>query len=114
MSQLQILAKMTIHDGKLDAFKDLARQCAAIVREKDTGTLVYDWYFNSDETVCRLHEKYSSSDACLQHMSNVGDLLGILFGMCDISLEVHGTPSEQLIGLVSGMDVTLYDHFVGL
>ncbi len=37
MSELQCVARLEIHDGKLDEFKRLAAKCAELVRTKDTG-----------------------------------------------------------------------------
>ena len=48
MSELQCVARLKIHDGKLDEFKRLAAKCAGLVRTKDTGTLQYELYFNSN------------------------------------------------------------------
>jgi hypothetical protein len=42
MSELQCVARLKIHDGKLDEFKRLAAKCAELVRTKDTGTLQYE------------------------------------------------------------------------
>jgi len=39
MCELQCVARLKIHDGKLDEFKRLAAKCAELVRTKDTGTL---------------------------------------------------------------------------
>ena len=44
MSELQCVARLKIHDGKLDEFKRLAAKCAELVRTKDTGTLQYQLY----------------------------------------------------------------------
>ena len=41
MSELQCVARLKIHDGKLDEFKRLAAKCPELVRTKDTGTLQY-------------------------------------------------------------------------
>ena len=51
MSELQCVARLKIHDGKLDELKRLAAKCAEL-RTKDTGTLQYELYFNSDDTEC--------------------------------------------------------------
>lgn len=50
MGELQSVARLKIHDGKLDEFKRLAAKCAELVRTKDTGTLQYEQYINSDNT----------------------------------------------------------------
>ena len=37
MSELQCVARLKIHDGKLDEFKRLAAKCAELVRTKTPG-----------------------------------------------------------------------------
>jgi quinol monooxygenase YgiN len=65
MNELQVTARIRIHDGKLDDFKNAAERCVTSVREKDTGTLQYDWFFNDDETECVVRERYRDSDAVI-------------------------------------------------
>ena len=48
MSELQGIARLKIHQGKLEEFKRLAAKCIESVRNRDTGTLQYDWFFSSD------------------------------------------------------------------
>ena len=67
MSELQCVARLKIHYGKLDEFKRLAAKCAELVRTKDTGTLQYELYFNSDNTECLVFERYRDSRALLDH-----------------------------------------------
>jgi Antibiotic biosynthesis monooxygenase len=64
MSELQCVARLKIHDGKLDEFKRLAAKCAELVLTKDTGTLQYELYFNSEHTECLVFERYRDSQAC--------------------------------------------------
>ena len=52
MNELQCIARLKIHYGKLDEFKRLAARCMELVRTKDTETLQYELYFNSDNTEC--------------------------------------------------------------
>ena len=39
MSELQCVARLSIHDDKLDEFERLAAKCAGLARTQDTGTL---------------------------------------------------------------------------
>jgi quinol monooxygenase YgiN len=57
MSELLCIARLKIHHGKLDEFKRFAAKCAELVRTKDTGTLQYELYFNSDNTECLVFER---------------------------------------------------------
>jgi quinol monooxygenase YgiN len=46
MSELQVTARLKIHDGKLEEFSRVAVECMESVRTKDSGTLQYDWFFS--------------------------------------------------------------------
>jgi quinol monooxygenase YgiN len=77
--KLQLSARMKIREGKLEGFKRQAAICISQVKEKDPGTLQYDWFLNSDKTECEIREAYESSEALLAHVSNLRGPLGILF-----------------------------------
>jgi len=97
MSELQCLARLKIHNGKLDEFKRLAAKCAELVCTKDTGTLQYELYFNSDNTECLVFERYRDSQALLDHLKNLGDTMAAILQTCSGSGEICGTPSPELI-----------------
>jgi quinol monooxygenase YgiN len=80
MSELQCIARLKIHDGKLDEFKCLAAKCAELVRTKDTGTLQCELYFNNDNTECLVFERYRDSQALLDHHKNLEDTWPRFFG----------------------------------
>ncbi|NNJ89497.1 MAG: hypothetical protein HKP53_08845 [Eudoraea sp.] len=114
MNNLQLTARFVIHEGKLDKFKELARACMHSTQEKDPGTLQYDWYFNSDETECRVRETYTDSDAVLAHIGNLGSLLGELLLITDFYPELYGAPSEALIKATAALKPKIYSHFQSL
>jgi quinol monooxygenase YgiN len=114
MSELQVTARFTIHDGKLAEFKALAAECMKSVREKDTGTLQYDWFFDSDETVCVVRETYRDSAAVFEHIGNLGDTFGALLATADIDLEVFGTPTQELIDGTAELGPRIYGPFQSL
>jgi quinol monooxygenase YgiN len=80
MSELLCIARLKIHHGKLDEFKHLAARCVELVRTKDTGTLQYESYFNSDNTECLVFERYRDSQALLDHHKNLGTRWPRFFG----------------------------------
>ena len=112
MSELQCVARLKIHAGKLDEFKRLAATCAELVRTKDTGTLQYELYFNSDNTECLAFERYRDSQALLDHFKNLGDTMAAVFETCSGSGEVCGTPSLELIESLKGSPVQVYRPFL--
>jgi quinol monooxygenase YgiN len=50
MSRIQVSAKMKIIEGMLEEFKQQVAKCISAVKEKDPGTLQYDWFLSSDKT----------------------------------------------------------------
>ena len=65
--KIQLSARMKIREGKLEGFKRQVAVCISYVKEKDPGTLQYDWFLNSDNTECEIREVYMSSEALLAH-----------------------------------------------
>ncbi|MCA1790251.1 MAG: antibiotic biosynthesis monooxygenase [Thioalkalivibrio sp.] len=97
MSQLQVTARLAIHDGKLDEFKEVAAKCMQIVRSQDSGTLQYDWFLSADQTECVVREAYRDSAAVLEHVANLGELFGALLAVSDFDVEIFGSPSAELV-----------------
>lgn len=114
MNELQITARLRIHDGKLNQFKTHAKACMESTRAKDEGTLQYDWFINEDGTECVVRERYVDSDALLDRLGNLGGRLGELLSVSDMSTEVCGTPSQELLKATEGIPKTVYSYFQGL
>jgi quinol monooxygenase YgiN len=112
MSELQCVARLKIHGGKLDEFKRLGAKCAELVRTKDTGTLQYELYFNSDNTECLVFERYRDSQALLDDHKNLGDTMAAILQTCSGSGEICGTPSEKLIEQLKDSPVQVYTPFL--
>ena len=114
MSQLQVSARFTIHAGKLDEFKQVAARCMQSVREKDTGTLQYDWFFNPDQTQFVVRETYRDSDAVFEHIANLGDNFAALLAVADMEIEAFGTPSASLLEATTWMSPRIYAPFLSI
>lgn len=119
MSKLEVSARMTIREGKLEGFK---RQAAEIIRqtgEKDTKTLRYDWFLNADQTACEVREVYESSEGLIEHRMHVGEAINWLFAeFADgHAVTIYGVPSPQLVAMTSavkGVDIEWYSFLRGL
>ena len=114
MNDIQVNARLKITPGKMDAFKKVAHSCVERVKQKDKGTIQYDWFYNEAKSECVVRERYVDSDAVLDHMANVGDLLSGLVALSTISLDIYGHPSENLKNALEGFDVCYYDFGIGL
>jgi quinol monooxygenase YgiN len=118
-NKLQVSARMKIREGKLEGFKRQAAVCISQAKEKDPGTLQYDWFLNGDRTECEIREAYKSSEDLLAHVANLREPLGILFEQyaTDHSVVIYGDPSPELMGnaaKMKGVGVKTYSFLQGL
>jgi quinol monooxygenase YgiN len=108
VSELQGIARIKLHEGKLEEFKRVAAQCMEIVRTKDTGTLQYDIYFNDDQSECIVHERYRDSEAIIEHAAHLGDLNAAIGASGFLSGALLGEPSAELRAMMADGEVGLF------
>ena len=106
MGELWGIARFRLHEGKLDEFKRLSARAMEIVRTKDSGTLMYDTYFNDDESECVVIERYRDSEAALQRAANLADIsAAVLATVSVVHGELLGEPSPELRAKLADSDV---------
>lgn len=112
MSQFEVRARLKVREGKLEEFKRHAAEMMRQTREKDRGTLAYDWFLSSDGTECEVREAYVDPDALVEHAFHVREAREALFAEAayDHKMVFYGDPSPRLAELVGkvGVDVTYY------
>jgi hypothetical protein len=83
-----------------------------VTREKDTGTLAYDWFVSNDGTKCQVREAYVDADALVEHALNVREAREAMFAefAYDHQMTFYGDPSPRLLALVDkvGVDATWF------
>jgi hypothetical protein len=109
--ELQGIGRFKFHEGELEEFKRLAAQCMEIVRAKDTGTLQYDMYFNDDQSECIVLERYTDSEALIEHAAHLGDLGEAIFATGWVSGELLGEPSAELRAKMVGGGVRRFTPY---
>ena len=107
MSKFEARAHLKVRDGQLEGFKRQASEMMRVTREKDTGTLAYDWFLSNDGTECEVHESYVDADALVEHALNVRDARAVMFAefAYDHQMAFYGDPSPRLIALVNKIGV---------
>ena len=113
-SAIHFNAKLVVQEGQMDKFKEVAKLCIAAVKEHDTGTLQYDWFIDEKSNTCIVRETYKNSQAVLEHMANVSELLPQLLEISTPTLEVFGTPSEELQTALAAFGPSVYPLYKGL
>ena len=119
MNKLEVSARMTVRKGKLKGFKQQAAEIIRQTKEKDTKTLRYDWFLNSDQTACEVREAYESSEGLIEHRMHIGEALNKLFNEFAYghAVTVYGDPSPQLVEIANaekGVDIKWYSFLKGL
>lgn len=119
MTTLDVSARMTVRKGRLEGFKRQAAECIKLTKEKDTKTLRYDWFLNSDQTECEIRESYESADGLVEHRTHIGEALTRLFSEFadNHTVTVYGEPSQQLVEMARRMprgSVKWYSFLQGL
>ena len=114
MKLIKVRALFKINEGQLDTFMALKQQFISVVKEKEKGTLMYDWYVNEDTMECAVLEDYADSQAVLEHAANTGALLQKAMEIGEISLEVYGNPNEELSGILKNFGAKIFPFSSGL
>ena len=118
MASLELSAHLTVRPGCLEGFKRQAAECIRITREKDTGTLRYDWFLSLDGTECEVREAYTGPEGLIEHNRNILEARTRLFKdyADNHFMTVYGEVSEPLLNLLKqhGVGYRWFSFFQGL
>jgi quinol monooxygenase YgiN len=112
MNRFEVRARLKVREGQLEGFKRQAGELMRLTRERDTGTLAYDWFISKDGTECEVREAYVDADALVEHGFHVREARDVLFAefAYDHKMAFYGEPSPRLVELVDqlGVDATYF------
>jgi quinol monooxygenase YgiN len=112
MSEFEVRAQLKLREGQLEGFKRQAAEMMRVTKEKDTGTLAYDWFLSNDGTECEVREAYVHPDALVEHAFHVREARDEMFAeyAYDHKMAFYGEPSPRLLELVNkiGVNVTYF------
>jgi hypothetical protein len=84
-----------------------------IVQERDSGTLRYDIFLNSDESEALVVEEYANTAALMEHLAHIGDdLSAAILATASVHGELLGDLSEELIEQLRGGPVQPFAPFM--
>jgi quinol monooxygenase YgiN len=103
ISILEVSARLKVRPGQLEGFKRQAAEIVRLAKERDTGTLRYDWFLSSDGAQCEVREAYVSSDALIEHRMHIGEALDKMFAEFaeDHTVYMFGDVSPKLREIVN-------------
>jgi len=99
MKRLELSARCKVREGRLDGFKGLAAEFIRQTREKDTGTLRFDWFLSRDQTECEIREEYLDAQSFMEHKANTAQVTQELFSQFadDHRVSIFGDPPAMLV-----------------
>jgi quinol monooxygenase YgiN len=115
-NRIHIRVEFIIKEGKIDEFKKLVQDMSRMVETNEPDTIDYEFYLNSDETKCVVHETYSNSEAALVHNNSIASqtILPKVFSVARLSrFDFYGKPSEELRELITRLNPQIYNLFTG-
>ena len=113
---VRLAVDLTISEGKLDAFQEIARVMVA-GSQKEPGTLGYDWYLSGDGRRCRIVETYADAEAVLAHLKGpvVQQLVPRLLEASSLGgFEVYGDPGLKAAQMLAGFGAEVFEPWHGL
>ena len=85
-----------VKDGELENMKKAIEAMVVATRTED-GAISYDFWLSEDDTTLYLYERYKDSEATLEHMKNVGNLLPAFINCVDLEpITIIGNCSNEL------------------
>ena len=112
MATFEVRARLRVRPGELDGFKRQAAEVMRQAREKDSGTVTYDWFLSQDGTECEVREGYVDADAFIEHAFNVREARDALFAKYaeGHKMAVYGDVPPKVIELMNkvGVDYTWF------
>ena len=96
MDEIQGIARVKFHPGKVEEWKRLSEEAMEIVRTRDRGTLQYEIFLNEDESEAVVYERYRDADAAIEHFSNISHLMEPIMATASVTGEVLGTPNAKM------------------
>ena len=105
--------EVVVNDGQLGAFKALLGEMVASTKS-EVNTLMYEWYFNEDESVCFINERYRDSAAAMTHLQAFGGFAErFMASVKPKRLVVMGKPGGDVREALAGLDPDYYEMHAG-
>ena len=100
--QIGVKATHSVAAGRVDDFKKLASEMIDVVKASEPGYLSYQWYLSDDEGTCTIVGVLQDSEAVLNHLANIGDMIGPLSEVAPATgIELYGNVSDELRAAVT-------------
>ncbi len=105
--------EVRIKEGKQQQFREFFTKMVGLT-QPEAETLIYEWYFSPDGTVCHIHERFADSEALLLHGESFGQHADEFFAITEtVRMSIHGSPSEQARQAIAGFHPEYFELAAG-
>ncbi len=111
--QLHWILELQVDASGVKDFKKLMIELVAVA-SLEPGTLIYEWYFNDDNSYCIINERYRDSAALLVHMQASAAYSERFLAVAKITrLTVLGNPDEPTRVALAGLKANYFAFDAG-
>ena len=98
------MLELEVLPGRNADFRSLMSEMVRSTREREPGTLNYEWNTSPDGTICHIYERYADSDAVMTHLESFGANFAerFLATLKPIRLVVYGAPNQTVQDALAG------------
>ena len=111
---IEIYTHFALHPGKLDVFKRDAAALLEVVKQKDTGTSRYDWFYDDANLTAVAADTYDDPASMFSHMRNCHEAHNKLLHHSTMVTEFLGTLPLAAMQAVAKYDPYIAPFLVGL
>ena len=111
---LEICSKFQIEPGRLDEFKSCAAAVLEVVKDKDPGTIRYDWFYDDANLQCLAMDSYRDADAMFAHMGNASTPHARLLEIATTDTEFLGALSQRAYAAIAKYQPRIWTFHDGL
>lgn len=106
--------QLAIRDGRLENFRSLTKEMVDSTRS-EPGAEGYEWFLDDDGTSCHIWERYTDSDAVMEHLGTFSSRFAERFLECaePTAVWVYGDPNEAVRGVLDGFGAIYLRPFGG-
>ena len=96
-ADIWLVAELTLAKGKTESFKSRLKTLMNQVQAQESDTLIFQFFFNDDETKCYPLELYKDSEALKTHIHNVRDVFKPVLEVSQLTrIEIYGNATQEL------------------
>ncbi len=111
---IRLVLRCSVPEGKANDLKSLQRSLIETCKEKDSGLLSYEFFFNDTGSEMYALEWYKDSAAVMTHMGIGGETLNQVLGTVQIiRAEVFGNATDELIEAFKPFNAKYFRHWDG-